>query len=326
MNTPATTTLHSPWADSVPADDVPPVRTLALPSPESGLAYSWRWWVDTLPGLFGRHRLFPRRAGRYAARFQASDALRERYGELFDLRPGGRGADSPFLLSQGVITLLQSRIWTDLGVNRRHLQHLRHRTRLTAGATAWATAATQTLDCRLHRVVRITPTEVLVLLETRICDADDRTLALVEDGFVVRHLQVAYAVQAAEDDVLRRAVSRLRRRTAEIDPLHDGVRTRELYIPPDAGRRFGRVSGECSPAHGSRLGARLMGQRRPFVQGMYLRNLVARELREWGMEAMNLQLTITGKACLGQTLRLALSGDCYELVDERGQLVAFGKT
>jgi hypothetical protein len=327
MNAPAATTLNAPWADSEPAtDEARPVRTLSLPSPEAALVYGWRWWADTLPGLLGRHRLFPRRAGRYAARFQASDGLRGRYGELFDLRPAGPDSDSPFLLAQGVITLLQSRIWSDLGINRRHLQHLRHRLRPLAGAVVSSSTPTQVLDCRLQRVVRITPTEVLALLETRICDDDGRPLALVEDAYVVRDLQVAYAVQATEDDLLRRAVSRMRRRIAEIDPRQHGVRTRQLYIAPDAGRRFARLSGERSPVHSSRLGARLMGQRRPFVQGMYLRNLIARELAEWGLAPGSLQLTFTGKACLGHTLRLMLQDDAFEVVDERGHLVAFGRT
>lgn len=325
MNAPAASVLPSPWADSVVADAVPITRRLKVPSADQGLAYTCRWWAATVPGLLRRHRLQPERARRYETTFEARPELGDGFADLFDLRHGPGGVAYPFLYAQSVIGLLQARVLADLGVNRRHVQHLRHRTRLPDGAQPYLASGQQRLECRLLRAVRVGPTEALVLMETRISDTDDRTLALVEDGFVVRDLQVAYAVQADEDDLLRRAVSRMRRREAEIDCLAADVRMRQLFVAPDAGRRFGRVSGERSAVHVSRLGARLMGQRRPFVQSQYLRNLVSRELAEWGLDQSNLMLTFTGKAHLGQTLRLLVQGDTFELVDERGRLVAFGK-
>lgn len=318
--------LQSPWADSTATDRLPTTQMMNLPSVDAGLRYALRWWADTLPGLLRRHCLLPSRARRYGARFDSSAALREGYAELFDLRHGPRGVDYPFVYAHGANTLLQARVLADLGVNRRHVLHLRHRTRLPLGAAAYLSAAGQRLDCGLQRVVRVSPTEVLVLLQTRIMDDSDDLLALVEDGFLVRGLQVAYAVQADEDDLLRRAVSRMRRRVVEIDAGADDVRMRQLYIATDAGRRFGRVAGERSPMHAHRLGARLLGQRRPSVQSQYLRNLVVRELAEWGVDQDHLQITFTSPAWLGQTLHLLLQGSAFELVDERNRLLAFGKT
>jgi len=328
MHAPAASALPSPWADSVQAEPLAITRRLKVPSVEQGLAYTCRWWAATVPGLLRRHRLQPGRARRYETCFEPRPELGERFAALFDLPNGANGPEGlvayPFLYAQSVISLLQARVLSDLGVNRRHVHHLRHRTRLPDGVQPYLDAAQQRLQCRLLRAVRVSPTEALVLMETRISDAEDRTLALVEDGFVVRDLQVADAVQADEDDGLRRAVSRMRRRAPELSNTHPEVRMRTLFIAPDAGRRFGRVAGERGMAHVSRLGARLMGQRRPFVQSQYLRNLVARELAEWGLEQSNLLLTFTAKAQLGQTLRLLQQGSAFELVDERGRLVAFG--
>lgn len=327
MHAPAASALPSPWADSVQAEPLAITRRLTVPSVEQGLAYTCRWWAATVPGLLRRHRLQPGRARRYQTSFEPQPELGERFADLFDLPDGANGPEGltyPFLYAQSVISLLQARVLADLGVNRRHVHHLRHRTRLPDGAQASLDAAQQRLECRLLRAVRVGPSEALVLMETRISDAEDRTLALVEDGFVVRELQRSDAVQADEDDGLRRAVSRMRRRAPEISNAHPEVRMRTLFIAPDAGRRFGRVAGERSLAHVSRLGARLMGQRRPFVQSQYLRNLIARELAEWGLEQSNLLLNFTAQARLGQTLRLLQQGSAFELVDERGRLVAFG--
>lgn len=325
MTAPAASALPAPWADSISVDAVAITRRIQVPSAEQGLAYTCRWWAATVPGLLRRHRLQPDRARRYETTFQPSNELGEGFAELFDLPHAPGGVDYPFLYAQSVIGLLQARVLADLGVNRRHVQHLRHRTRLPDGVRPYLAARQQRIECRLLRAVRVGPTEALVLMETRLSDPDGHTLALVEDGFVVRDLQVAYAVQADEDDLLRRAVSRMRRREPEIQPAAPDVRMRQLFVAPNAGRRFGRVAGERGAVHVSRLGARLMGQRKPFVQAQYLRNLVSRELAEWGLDQSNLLLTFTGKAHLGQTLRLLLQGEAFELVDERGRLVAFGK-
>jgi hypothetical protein len=318
-------TLLSQWADLAATYEPPPPRVLDLPSAEAGLAYGWRWWADTVPGLLSRHRLLPARAMRYATTFTLTASLRERFGELFDLRHGPQGVDYPFLYAQGLVELMQSRLWADLGVNRRHLTQLRHRTRLPAGIAAFVSASTQHIECGLRRLVRVSPTEVLVLFDTRISSEYDTTLALVEDGFMVTELQPAQVARAEEDDLVRRSVSRLRRRSPEIDPCADDVRMRQLYIAPDAGRRFARVSGERSPAHRGVLGARLMGQDRPHVQVMYLRNLISRELAEWSLDQSGLQINFVSEAFPGQTLRLLQQGDLFELVDEGGRLLAFGK-
>ena len=322
MNAPA---LSSPWADSTPGTSQPAARQLALPSAADRWAYGCRWWAQVLPDWLQRHRLQPSRAGRYQADFTVSPALHGAFGELFDLRRSAQEVAYPFLHAQGTITLLQARVLADLGVNRRHVRQLRHHTRFPAGSAAYLAATEQRVECSLQRTVRVSPTDVLLLMNTRISNRDGLTVAQVEDGLVVQGLQVAYAVQAEEDDLLRRAVGRMRRRTPELDDGSPNLRMRQLYIGSDAGRRFGRLSGERSPVHHGQLGARLMGRQRPFVQGMYLRNLVCRELAEWGVDQHALQITFTGQAGLGQTLCLLLQGQVFELVDLRGRLIAFGK-
>lgn len=324
MNLPAASAIPSPRSDSVAPDDAGQVAVLRLPSAARALRYGARWWALAVPGLLRQHRLRPGRAGHYAARFEPDTALRDAFSTLFDLRNGPVGVNYPFMYAQGVNELLQARVLADLGVNLRHVHLLRHRTRLPAGGAQGLAVGGQQLDCQLMRAVRVGPTEVLLLLETRIRDDAGHHLALVEDALLVSALQVADAVQASEDDLLRRAASRLRRRGAELDGGANDVQVRQLYIATDAGRRFGRLSGQISPVHTSRLGARLLGRRHPHVQPMYLRNLVTRELAEWGVGQSELQLSFIRKSCLGQTLRLLRKDSAFELLDERGRLVAFG--
>lgn len=326
MTAPASTAFASHWADVAPAvDDAGRARWLELPALDSSLAAWGRNCAALATGLLGRHRLLPEQAGRYMAALTMTPALRERWAQLFDLRQGPGGVHYPFLYAHGAARVLHGRVFADLGLNTRHVQHLRHHTRLPAGTLALNACDDQQLECHLRRAVRTGPTEVLLVIDTTLRDADGRAIAQVEDCYVARHLEVAYAVQAQEDDALRRAVARLRRRTPEIDVLDNAVRQRQLYVAPDAGRRFGRVSGDTGLAHGGYLGARVAGYRRPAVQAMYLRNLVARELAEWGLDLGQLQVTFASRAALGQTLRLLQLGERFELLDARGRLVAFGR-
>ena len=61
-----------------------------------------------------------------------------------------------------------------------------------------------------------------------------------------------------------------------------------------------------------------------MVQDLYLRNLVVRELSEWGVEQDSLQITFTARARPGQTLCLLLQEGRFELLGEDGRLVAYG--
>jgi hypothetical protein len=323
--------LASTWStqasNSAPAPLLPPVRWLRLPGADQALRYRLSRWTALLAAHVRPHRLLPAAAGHHACRCEPSDVLRERFAELFDLRTVGDDLPGyPILYTQGVIDLLQARLLADLGVNGRHVRLLRHRTRLLADEVASLSTGSQDIDCRLVRVVRVGPTEVVALIETCIADASGRALVQLEDVFAVSDLQVAYAVQATEDDLLRRAVSRMRRHGREIDAAGAGVRQRQLFVAPDAGRRFARLAG--GPAawpRPARAGTPWWRARRPAVAPMYLRHLVTRELAEWGLDQSSLQMVFIGRGAAGQMLRLLLQGRSFELIDERGRLVAFGK-
>lgn len=278
-----------------------------------------------LPPWLGRRGLSPDQAGCYAAPFTASVSSRERYAALFDLREAASGTDYPFLLGQRETALLQARVLADLGLNRRRLRHVRHHTRWLSGAAAILADPPQRLECRLLRAVQVSSGEGLLLLVTRITSPSGQALAVVEDGFIADGLSSADVYRMQTDDLLRRAVSRDRRRTPEIEPGADDVRQRQLYIAPDAGRRFGRVSGERGRATALQPGLPWPGRRQAHVQPMYLHHLVARELAEWGVTHDSLQITFTGEVGLGHTVSLRLQGGQFELVDEQGRLVAYGK-
>ena len=99
-----------------------------------------------------------------------------------------------------------------------------------------------------------------------------------------------------------------------------------MDVPRQMGLDYGRISGDMNPVHTCRLGAWLFGLKRPFLQGLALRNLVVRHLAELGVSVEHLKLTFASPAYLGQTLLLVVDSGALEVHDAQGRLVAFGRS
>lgn len=311
-------------AATLPLHTVLPAQPLSLPSTEDGVRYALTYWSATVRSLFGEHRVRSMAAGRYATAFEMTVPLRERWHALFTDSRGGVPAGCPLLYGQSVGTLLYTRLFSDMGINLRHVLHLKHSVTHPLGAGAYLEAGRQRLSSRVKRCVRAGPTRVLLLLETELCDAEGRTVALVEDGFLVRNVPLADVAAAEPDRALLRELVELRRRQSHIDATVGSTRRALLPLPPDIAQRFGRVSGDLNPVHTGGLFSRWFGAGHASVQGLYLRNRVLRELCLWGLPADHLAITFTRPAYVGHTLQLRHQGTEFEIVDGEQRLVAYG--
>lgn len=295
-----------------------------LPDPTQRLRYSAAYWRGTLANLLRPHRLAPGPVPTAGSAVHISPALRARWQQLFGV---AAGEAVPLLMSQGVGTLLYTQLFGALGFNFRHLVHLQHETLHHAGAAVCAVAQHQWLHSRVHEVARAGSDRVVVTLHTDITRrGTGAPLAHVADRFLVRGLPSADVAALATDSQLPSLTAGLRRRRPQIDPQHRGTWRGQLPLPSDWGRRYARVSGDANPVHTTAWGARLFGLPRPFAQGLSLRNAVAVRLARLGEPLDRLQMTFASPAWLGQTLQLVAADGRFELVGERGDLVAFGET
>lgn len=328
MNATATHSLLSAaWGATVaPASEPVPVAQLALPGIESAWRYRWHCVGAALANLIARRRLSPQQTGRYVAHFRCPDALTGRWQAFFE-HSARREGDAPctFLYAHSALRLVYARLFVDLGADARQLMHLRHQTWHPQGVAAYEAAHTQRMETRLKRAVRIAHDAVLLVIGTEISDGVGTIVARIEDSFVARHLDVADVVQAEDDAVLRRAIARLRRRTAEIDERDGVTRGARWTIDSRSLRGYAGIAGGREAFLGSRLGGWLFGSGRSQLQPGHLRNLVARELSRWGVAVERLSITFVGKAQAGQTLRLLQVHERFEVCDETGRLVAFGR-
>ena len=309
------------------AHAAPPMQPLALslPSVDEPLRYAWAYWSAALSSLLGAHRLRPERLRPYSAAAPISARQAHRWHAVFDV-PARARAFVPLLTNQGVGTLLQARLFADLGVNQRHLHHLRHHTTLHAGVAACARARDQRLTCAVPRVLRLGQDRALVEVQTRVLAADGQLLSQVEDGFAVTGLPQGDLSALPSDRGLLRELLGARRRLPRLTSSEGLALVSEMHVPHDMGWVYGRVSGDMNPVHTCHLGAWLFGLKRPFLQGLALRNLVVRHLAELRRPIEQLSLTFVSPAHLGQCLLLLVSGSALEVHDAKGRLVAFGSS
>lgn len=295
-----------------------------LPGLDSPLGHAFEYWRQTLPSLLGGHRLRHEPAPvRHKAAVHIDEVLRCRWHRLFEV--AASSADTlPFLYSQSVGTLLYARIFKDLGINLRHLLHLRHRVRHPVGAAALAAAQEQFVVCGARSVLRLGADQVLVEIEAEVQSADGTVLALIEDGFVVRKLPHGCLDGLPSDRQTLRELIGLRRRPAQLCVADAGTCARWLPIGKNMGVAYREVSGDLNPVHTGGWAARLFGVRRPFLQGLALRSLVVRHLAEMGLPLDRLAITFAAPAYLGQTLCLLVAGGRFEVQDGHGHVIAFG--
>ena len=303
-----------------------PRHSLALPSVSEPWRYAWAYGCQALASLFGPHRLRTQGPRVYHAPVHISPRLALRWRALFDV-PARAVATVPLLANQSVGTLLYSQLFADLGINLRHLLHLQHRTLHHASVALCAKAREQQLTCRVQRVLRLGEDRVLVEVQTLVSAADGSLLSQVEDGFLVRGLPAADLAGLPSDCGLLRELLGLRRRLPRLSVTDGEARVSAMEVPRQMGLDYGRISGDMNPAHTSRLGAWLFGLKRPFLQGLALRNLVVRHLAELGVAVEHLSLTFASPAYLGQTLLLlVVDSGVLEVHDAKGRLVAFGRS
>ena len=301
-------------------------QPLRLPSVDEGLRYASRYWTATLRNRLSEHRLHTGCVGRYAAPVRISERLLRRWQALFGT--DGSQPPVPFNHGQSVATLLQARIFADLGFNGRHLLHLQHATTHVAAPADCARSRHQELVCSLQGAWCLDGGKALIALRTEIrrpSDEGGALLAVQDDRFLIRNLPATDLAVLGCDLRALQALQGLRERQPQIDPATPGARVVALPLAADLGRRYGRVSGDFNPVHGGGLLARLFGGRRPFLQGLGLRNAVLRELAALGLPLDALRLCFVSPAYLGQTLRLVVLGGHFELVDGAGRVVACGQ-
>jgi acyl dehydratase len=300
-----------------------------LPSVADRFRYARAYWSSTLRNLTVAHALKAEDVGTYAAPIVITSALRTQWQQLFN--DTGDRADPdvpvPYLYNQSVGTLLYTRLIADLGINFRHLLHVQHETKHWASVVDWVRTDRQELHASLRGAARLGDGKAMISLRIAIHRARAEgglLLGTVNDRFIIRNVPDADLDKLATGRALLRTLAELRRKEPQLDASAPDSVVASIHLPHDMGKRFGRVSGDFNPVHTTRWAARLFGVKRPFLQGLGLRNAMIRQLAVHGRPLKRFTISFASPAFLGQTLRVVMQGDAFELIDAAGHVVAFG--
>ncbi len=295
---------------------------LSVPAPEQRLRHALAYWPTTLRSLLSPHGMDPAGASRtYAARFEPRADQHQRWCAAFGLdAAAAKGA--PFLFSQATGTLLYMRLFADLGLNFRHLLHLRHRATHRPTPEQHALGG-QFVSARVAAVHALGARKAVVSVACTVSGEDGLVLLNVQDDFIVRgyrpgQLAALPRHPAPPFEALNRPMPRWAAGTA---PWHT-----QVAVAPELGRRYGRLSGDANPVHTTPWAARLFGHRQPFLQGLATRTLIVGQLAQAGWRVNRLELHLCRPVTCGSTVSLQHDEQRFELADAAGTtLLASGR-
>jgi len=305
-----------------PAQEPASTRLLSVPSPQQRGRYALALWPATLRSLLSPHGLDPSAARwSYAARFQPRPDEHARWCQAFGL-DAAAAAGAPFLFSQATGTLLYMRLFADLGLNFRHLLHLRHRATHRPSPQS-AQLGGQIVSARVAAVHSLGARKAVVHIACTVSSEDGLVLLHVQDDFIVRGYRPGQLAALARHpappfEALQRPAPRWALGTAPSQARID--------IATDLGQRYGQLSGDANPVHTTPWAARLFGHPKPFLQGLATRSMIVGQLAQAGRQVHRLDLHLCRPVPCGEPVLLSHDSQRFELANASGtQLLASGR-
>jgi len=315
-----TSLLGTPFLPTVQASRATACH-LALPPAEDRLRHGAHCWAARLRDAWAPHRLRAADGTPVTAEVPVTDTALLRWHTLFGTAPR---SPLPYPAHHGGAALLQQRLVHGLGLQLRHLAHVRHATELAAGALAMADERRPRLHCSVRRCLRIGEDRALLELQTLVQGHDGTLLSTTLDGYVVRRLAPADVAALPADRATMRDLIGLRRRLPELALSAVGVQTCWLPLAPGLAGDWRRAAGRAALPQAAHFGGRLPGARHGCLSAWGLYSLLLGPLHAMGLPLDHLTMTCTAPAALDCTLALVVQAPRWELQDERGGLVAYG--
>lgn len=302
--------------------------TIALPAQDLSRmrSYQSRYYASAARNLVKRHRLLVDRAfPRYRTTFRVTAQDHAGWHELFGVE-GDAGRATPFTFHTSSGTLLLMRIVQDVGVNFRHLLHLRSEIALHPGGRRIEPDVEHVLEATLADVVALAEDRVALVVETRVHAPDDELLELHREVFVILEIDPdavhALRESGAYGTTRLEGIEDLTSREPSLD---GGASAVTVDIAHDMGLRYGKVSGDLNVVHTTKVAAKMFGHPRPFVQGLCTANNVLLALtRAHDTAVQHLEISFARRIFVGSQIEIRFADGVFEVLEERGKLAAFG--
>jgi CRP-like cAMP-binding protein len=300
---------------------VPAVSIDRLPS------YMARYYATAIRNVLRRHRIIADgRFPRYEDRFTLTQATRERWQSLF--RADERTPGTPFTYHTASATMALMKIVADVGVNFRHLMHLRTEITLDGKGLSLQADRSYRAQYQLRDIVRLRSDRVALVTSTLVEDEETGGMYAQKDFFVIKNLAPEYmsALKKARGYGKENCAALIQLTKRKPQLLHDAATVeRAIGISAEMGRAYGRVSGDLNLVHTTAVAAKVFGYARPFVQGLCTANAVLKELTEVCTAPLQrFTVSFCRPVYLNQTVRALIAPGRYEVCDASGTVLAFG--
>lgn len=290
-------------------------------------AYQRRYYATAVRNIAKRHRLLvDREFPTYRTTIRVGPEDRQQWFDLFDAGPHQQTTPFTYYSTSG--TLLLMRVVEDVGVNFKHLLHLRSEMALHPGGRRIEVDVDHTLEVALQDILELGDDRVALVIESRVHAPDDTLVQLSRDVFVILSIdpEAMAALRSSHrfGDGEVAGLADVTRRAPVLDPASAEVV--RVDVPDDMGMRYGRVSGDLNVVHTTRMAARLFGHPRPFIQGLCTANHVLCALTgALDVPVQRLTLSFARRVFVGQQVDVRFADGIVEVLDDDGRLLVHGE-
>ena len=289
-------------------------------------SYMATYYTTAFRNLVKRHKLLvERRFPSWQVSVQVEAAEIERWRELFDVPDGV--PTPPFTVHTVQGTLALMRMVEALGVNFRHLMHLKTEMAWRRPGAGLEPGVAYSAAYELDDLVPIGEDRVAIVCRAWIRDPDGEVVSSSVEYFVVLELSPEIIEQLRAHDAYGRRDGAEFSELSKREPTLQGadlVREGRIEVPEGMGMAYGRISGDLNVVHTTRAAAKAFGFRKPFIQGLCSANYVLRELTVAGYDIESLTLTFSRRVYVGTEIVVRASAERVELTSDDGKLLAFG--
>jgi CRP-like cAMP-binding protein len=301
-------------------DQLPDKVVLDAPDVTRLREYMLTYYAAALKNVLKQHRLLvDRRFPVYETTFTLTPDEHARWLDLFETSD----SQMPFTYHTTVGTMALMRVVGDVGINFKNLMHLKCEMGMAPGHPM-QTGQTFRLASQIEDIIALRDDRVALVCASRVYDSAGFRVRTYRDFFVILNLDSEYVEALRATKSYGRLASTEFQGIASREPQLAAAQRVAINVPEGMGFSYGKVSGDLNLVHTTRLGAKIFGHPRPFIQGLCTANYVLRHLTPIYGPPSALRISFAKRVFVGQQIELRHVSHKFEVCDAKGALLAFG--
>ena len=217
----------------------------------------------------------------------------------------------------------------DLGFNYKNVLHLGHKVEFKSRDCKFNADSGYTVEIRLQDISILDRNRIVFINQTIVRDISGVEISIATDQMFVRNVSESTIDKIQSSSEFNRTdlsdYRGLSKRSASLGNLTDAKEV-EVAVPVNGGLKYGEISGDLNPIHTSEVLAKLFGYKRPFIQGMWTVNFLNKYFSfDLNESVKSIDLKFCRPLFLDQLAKLKYQKNNFEILDQFGELVAFGR-